>query len=181
MLDNGMTAPRPRLRDAGQCEQCGANFSVARKTHPEDFPFKRTACSAPGCLNDLCDHCEENGHAFVCEGCGKRFCNEHKRMVCGEPYCDSCEVTALRSALKSVEDEKQQAQRDAAGRQAQLALIREVARGMDLFYAYDPDVAGRCARAIGTILAITVGRMDASEVARHRQWLIDRATGKVAA
>jgi hypothetical protein len=85
MLDNSMTAPRPGTRDAGECENCGANHAVPAGTHPEDVSFRRTACAAPGCITDLCGDCIKNGYAFVCLGCNKRFCEEaqacHRRRV----------------------------------------------------------------------------------------------------
>lgn len=79
-----------------ECPTCNTTFhnldrdEDGRPEIPDTKP-----CNSPGCEARFCSAACEH-LTFSCEGCGKRFCLEHK-VDLGELYCGPCALDAVES------------------------------------------------------------------------------------
>lgn len=62
------------------CRQCGSHYEVDRGEdgYPDAVPGEN--CADPECGGRLCPFCLDH-FSFECDGCGHRFCDEHKTEV----------------------------------------------------------------------------------------------------
>jgi hypothetical protein len=79
------------------CPYCDTQFHNVDRSEdgaPEVPEARR--CAQPGCEVELCKAgCEEL--SFECEGCSKRFCQEHDVRIYGMPHCLPCALDAVYS------------------------------------------------------------------------------------
>ena len=120
--------------------------------------------SGQGCITDLCEHCVENGKAFVCEGCGKRFCNEHRHAIGTEKYCDGCYVGALESILESTHERVAELDQKVADYAATCAFVAHIAKHPEDFFRDH-----LCHRAAGAISVFAdIAPMTSERIEFHR-------------
>jgi hypothetical protein len=73
------------------CTNCESTFNNVDRDEDVSPAIESTRCSQPECEVYLCGAgCREL--SFQCEGCGRRFCGEHKLAFDGFPFCLVCAI-----------------------------------------------------------------------------------------
>ena len=74
------------------CTNCDSTFRNVDRNEDGSPAIEATRCAHPACETYLCKAgCEHL--SFDCEGCGKRFCADHKLTMDGLSYCLACMVS----------------------------------------------------------------------------------------